>query len=119
MENVMNTPSAASDRLRQFSYYAAVAGALAASLATMGTLLYLLATDPVFRGQVVHEHARVALGFPVCTVNSFVTVVVLQATSGPIEFKVLGMEFKGAGGPLALYVVVFGATVLAFQTLWG
>jgi hypothetical protein len=30
----------------------------------------------------------------------------------------MGIEFKGAGGPLAFYVLTFVATVVAFHLLW-
>ncbi|MFL6263456.1 MAG: hypothetical protein ACJ76Y_27505 [Thermoanaerobaculia bacterium] len=40
---------------------------------------------------------------------SFTLVLLLRATSGPLEFQALGLEFRGPSGPLLLWAVCFMA----------
>ena len=105
--------------LRRLSYLAAITASFLGALVVAVSILGTFRSDIEFRRLVFHDHACAVLGFPISTLNSFVLVLVLQATSGPVEFKAFGVEFKGAGGPLVVYVFVFAVTVGAFKLLWG
>ena len=50
--------------------------------------------------------------------SAFCLVVVLQATAGNIEFEALGFRFRGAAGPIVLWVLAFVVFVLAIRLLW-
>ncbi|OYW71457.1 MAG: hypothetical protein B7Z37_27710 [Verrucomicrobia bacterium 12-59-8] len=58
------------------------------------------------------------VGTPMSAVTAFSIVSLLKATSGPIEFEALGFKFRGASGPIVLWVLCFLSIVLAFRLLW-
>jgi ABC-type transport system involved in cytochrome c biogenesis permease component len=66
----------------------------------------------------VQKHFRWAAGVPMSVLVAMMVVTVFRATEGPIEFKGLGFEFKGASGPVVLWVFVFLACVVGTSTLY-
>jgi hypothetical protein len=46
-------------------------------------------------------------------------VIVLENTSGPIEFEGLGFGFKGASGPLVLWCLCFLVMTAAIKAVWA
>ena len=58
------------------------------------------------------------VGVPMSAVTAFCIVSLLKVTSGPIEFEALGFKFRGASGPIVLWVLCFLAIVVAFRVLW-
>jgi hypothetical protein len=55
---------------------------------------------------------------PLAGLGAFCVVLVLRLSSGPLEFKAIGFEFKGASGQVVLWVVCFTAIVAAIRVLW-
>jgi hypothetical protein len=49
---------------------------------------------------------------------AYLIVLLLPASYGRIEFKVAGVSFKGASGPVILWLLCFLAIVVAFKLLW-
>jgi len=45
-------------------------------------------------------------------------VLLLNYTLGPIEFKGLGFSFKGASGPVVLWVLCFLATIAGLSVIY-
>jgi len=45
-------------------------------------------------------------------------VLLLRLSSGPLEFKAIGFEFRGASGQVVLWVVCFLAMVASVKLLW-
>jgi hypothetical protein len=45
-------------------------------------------------------------------------VSLLKVTSGPIEFEAIGFKFRGASGPIVLWVFCFLSIAVAFHLLW-
>jgi hypothetical protein len=67
---------------------------------------------------VTRDHAAAMLGVPWAGGAAFIIVLVLRSSFGRVEYKVLGMEFKGASGPIVLWVFCFLAEVAGIRTLW-
>jgi hypothetical protein len=67
---------------------------------------------------VTRDHAAAMLGVPWAGGAAFIIVLVLRSSFGRVEYKVLSMEFKGASGPIVLWVFCFLAEVLGIRTLW-
>ena len=65
-----------------------------------------------------HEHPAALLGLPLIAIAALCLVLILRSTSGPIELQVLGLKFKGAAGPIIMWVITFLAIVLAVKLLW-
>lgn len=58
------------------------------------------------------------VGLPSAALASLFLVMFLEQTSGPIEFEGLGFKFKGASGPVVLWVFCFLAIVASIKLLW-
>lgn len=64
------------------------------------------------------NHFPAVLGLPGAAVAAMVVVIVLRNVEGPIEFQGLGFKFKGASGPVVLWVFCFLAIAGAIRLLW-
>ena len=76
-----------------------------------------LGTDPWMVRLVEKQFAAMVL-VPMAGLGSLCLVLMLRLSSGPIEFKGIGFEFRGASGQLVLWVVCFIALVAAIKLLW-
>jgi hypothetical protein len=70
------------------------------------TLTQLLESDP-----------RLVLGVPWAGGASLVVVLILRSSFGMAEFKIFGVEFKGASGPTVMWVLCFLAEALVMRVL--
>ena len=68
---------------------------------------------------LAREHFKAAVGIPLAGLTAICLVFLLRTTSGPITFKAVGFEFKGASGPIIMWVLVFTAIVWAIDKLWA
>ena len=69
--------------------------------------------------KLLEKHYAALLGTPAAAATAFFVVVLLKVTSGPIEFEALGFKFRGAFGPIVLWIFCFLAVVTALCLLWG
>jgi hypothetical protein len=69
-------------------------------------------------GPFVLQHYAVIVGLPVAGVFSFIVVYLFKQTSGPVEFEAFTLKFKGAAGPVILWILCFLAMAAAIKTLW-
>jgi hypothetical protein len=67
---------------------------------------------------IARDHAPAVIGVPWAGGSAFIVVLVLRTSFGAIDFKVLGVEFKGASGPIIMWVFCFLVEVLAIKTLY-
>jgi hypothetical protein len=67
---------------------------------------------------VATAHAQAMIGIPWAGGAAFIVVLVLRTSFGAINFKVLGNEFKGASGPIVMWVLCFLVEVSAIKLLW-
>ncbi len=102
-----------------FSYYA-IGSICAAGLAVFLFLLY----EIVASGQlpkliaIVLDHPQAAIGGPVCMLCALLIVLLLRTTEGPIQFEAFGLKFRGASGPIIMWILCFGALVFGLRWLW-
>src|ERR1700674_1945800 len=71
-----------------------------------------------FWNQVALEHLVTIIGLPCAAIASLVLVLMLRTVAGKIELKILGMEFKGASGPIIMWILCFLAITLAISKTW-
>jgi hypothetical protein len=67
---------------------------------------------------IVTEHPAATIGLPICAVIASCIVLLLNATSGPIEFEIPGVKLKGGSGPAVIWVITFLAISYAMKMLW-
>src|SRR5439155_21381160 len=63
------------------------------------------------------KHYAAMVGVPLSAVTAFCIVSLLKVTNGPIEFEAPGFKFRGASGPIVLWILCFLAIALALF-LW-
>jgi len=82
----------------------------------VGGAVSMLNNPAVFA--VALEHFAATVGLPSAALVSLCIVLFLESASGPIEFEGLGFKFKGASGPIVLWVFCFLAIAGAIKLLW-
>lgn len=68
--------------------------------------------------QVALEHFPATIGLPSAAIAALFIVVFLESSSGPIQFEGLGFKFRGASGPIVLWVFCFLAIAGAIKLVW-
>jgi hypothetical protein len=85
------------------------------------TMFVLIVSVEEYRRQLISytfAHAPATLGIPFCAGTAMFVVLILRATQGPAEFEGLGFKFRGASGPIVMWVLCFLALVAATKLLW-
>ena len=83
-----------------------------------GFVLYSIVTKQSWIMDVLTNHMPVMLSLPVAGATSLIIVLFLGTVSGEIEFKMIGMEFKGASGPIVMWVFCYLAITLSIKLMW-
>jgi hypothetical protein len=58
------------------------------------------------------------IGLPCAAMGALILVLILRTVAGNIELKILGLEFKGASGPIIMWILCFLAMTLAINKTW-
>ena len=67
---------------------------------------------------IMKQHMAAAIGLPLASIVSLCVVIILEISSGPIEFEGLGFKFRGASGPVVLWVFCFLTITASIKILW-
>jgi hypothetical protein len=69
--------------------------------------------------KIFSQHYDVIFGLPSAALLSFMLVVVSEARFDNIEMEIVNLiKFRGASGPIILWVLCFLSIVLAIKLLW-
>ena len=68
--------------------------------------------------RMVQDHPAATVGVAMSAITAFCLVALLEITRGPIEFEAVGFKFKGASGPVILWVFCFLAMIFGVWLLW-
>ena len=68
--------------------------------------------------QMIQRHPASTIGVAMSAISAYCLVALLEITRGPIEFEVLSFKFKGASGPVILWVFCFLAMTFGVWLLW-
>lgn len=69
---------------------------------------------------VLESHPAVPLFLPLAALASFCNVLILKITDGPMELTFFDkFVFKGAAGPIIMWVLSFLAMCLGITMLWN
>ncbi len=78
----------------------------------------MLAWSENFIIGIIQGHFAAIIGLPFVALLSFSIVGILELSFGAIEFEGLGFKFKGASGPIILWVLCFLVVSMAIKILW-
>lgn len=106
------------ERLRRVLSWAAVVAVIAYGVLLFSLLLIGGWREPRMEA-LVFKHYTTVIGLPSAAAAPLFIVLVLKAAAGPIEFEALGLKFRGASGPVVLWVLCFLAIVLAITLVWN
>jgi len=104
--------------LKRAAPWVAVVGITIGSFVALSIICYKFLFQPELFDTLLKEHVHAVVGIPMAAVYAFCVVLTLEASSGPIEFEALGFKFRGASGPVVLWVFSFLGFVLAIRLLW-
>jgi hypothetical protein len=87
--------------------------------ASTAMVFFMLSIPGLFEG-ILREHFAGIVGLLMSTMTALVVVIIFRVSAGPIEFDTpLGFKFKGASGPVVLWVFTFLACVAGAASLWN
>lgn len=104
--------------LKRYGPWVALIGMTIAAFVALFSICYLLITDNVLFRKIVDEHVRAVVGVPMAAVSAFLVVFILESRAGTIEFEIFKVKFRGASGPVVLWVFTFLSFVLGIWLLW-
>lgn len=80
---------------------------------------YLFRNEEKLIVEGITNHASAAIGLPIAAITSLTLVLLLEEVFGQIiEVKAIGFEFKGAAGPIILWILGFLAITIAIKSVW-
>jgi ABC-type Fe3+-siderophore transport system permease subunit len=85
-----------------------------------GAMVFVMLRIPGLFENALREHFAGIVGLLMSTMTAMVVVIIFRVSAGPIEFDTpLGFKFKGASGPVVLWVFTFLACVAGAAALWN
>lgn len=67
---------------------------------------------------IIQAHFAATVLLPIALLEAFCIVMLLKFATGPIELEALGFKFRGAAGPVILWIFSFLAIVTGIRLLW-
>lgn len=91
------------------------------ALALIGGVFLLLFIESAYVdrrfNETLYQHLAAAIGVPLSALTALALVLALEQVAGDIQFEALGLKFKGAAGPLVMWVLCFIALVAGIKAL--
>ena len=114
----MNSPPDKERLMKRVAQWLAFIGATISSFSALFALIYILVSDISFLKTLIQDNPRAIIGLPAAFLSSYCLVLFLEASSGRIEIEGLGFKFRGAAGPIVMWIFVFLAIVTGIAILW-
>lgn len=105
-------------RLKHFSKWVIVLGTIFVAASFLLFIVYNSWISSVWLMRLVNEHSAAIIGLPMAAMAALVIVLLLEFSVGHISFKFAGFHFKGASGPMVLWVMSFLSMVIGIKLLW-
>jgi hypothetical protein len=107
-------------RLKRFINWTLFVGAAVFSCFHAGFVVWNAVVGNDQLTKIVYGHFLAIVGMPFVGFAALALVLLLESRSDlPIEFKALGFEFKGASGPIVLWVLCFVAIAGCLRMVWN
>ena len=60
----------------------------------------------------------VLVGLPMAGLGALFVTLILRISTGPLEFEMAGVKFKGGAAPIVFWIICFLSIVLSIRMLW-
>jgi hypothetical protein len=67
---------------------------------------------------MARQHYVTVVGLPCSGLGALFIVLLLRNVAGAVQFRVLTLEFKGASGPIIMWILCFLSLTLAMVKTW-
>ncbi len=67
---------------------------------------------------LIREQFPVLVGLPMAGLGALFVTLILRISTGPLEFELAGLKFKGGAAPIVFWIVCFLSIVLSIRMLW-
>jgi hypothetical protein len=101
-----------------FTKVVAISGALFLGVVCTVVFFWTIPSAGILSTEI-SKHFLAVTGLPLSAIAATVVISMFRVTAGRIEFKALGFQFRGASGPVVLWVFCFLAFVAALRILWS
>ena len=103
---------------RKFATWTILAGMILFGLLTIATIINGLWFDDQWIITEAKKHFAAVIGLPSAALAALFVVAILEVTTGTIEFEGFGFKFRGASGPIILWVICFLSIAASIKLLW-
>lgn len=103
--------------IRRIAQWAAlIGGIIFAGTFVLGTAASMIGDSQLYAKAM--QQIPATIGLPSAALAALCLVLVMENTSGPIEFEAIGFKFKGASGPIIMWCIVFLCMTAAIKYVW-
>jgi hypothetical protein len=103
--------------IRRVIYTCFMSFYLAVVVAHLIVFFGIVEPDSLLSTTFIDHYAAIA-GLPCAALMAFAVVWSYRSTDGPFEIEAWGLKFKGAAGPIVMWVLVFIVSVTAIKLLY-
>ena len=75
-------------------------------------------TEGEYWKTLIREQFPVLVGLPMAGLGALFLTLILRISTGPIEFEVGGLKFKGGAAPIVFWIIIFLCISMSIGLLW-
>lgn len=75
-------------------------------------------TPGTYWRDLIREQFPVLVGLPMAGLGALFVTLILRISTGPLEFEMAGVKFKGGAAPIVFWIICFLSIVLSIRMLW-
>jgi hypothetical protein len=105
-------------KMRRFAQLLVLAGAFCFGAVFIMGAIGTIATQ-MWVVELAQKHFAATVGLPFAALAAICLVVILEINAGRIEMRGLGFTFRGAAGPIIMWIFCFLAIVSAIKLVWN
>ncbi len=95
-----------------------LSGTLAFSFVFLAFIVHHSWGKDAWIAAIAQDHFAATIGLPLAAIAALCICFLLKFTSGQIEFEAFGLKFRGASGPILLWIFCFLAIAEMIKLLW-
>jgi len=75
-------------------------------------------TEGEYWKTLIREQFPVLVGLPMAGLGALFLTLILRISTGPIEFEIGGLKFKGGAAPIVFWIIIFLCIAMSIALLW-